>query len=178
MQKADERRPPDIGIPQRESGDGQADEGGQEEQVLHPLHQTMLDLGMMVAEASASTDPSSRIRMSAAPTVGDLGEVTFDVVDLGDDAVEGRPERPVGEGFLGLAQSDPGPFQREAGLVDGGLGIDVSLAQLPGALEAYLRIGHLYPGEIERQFGGTNRRRPAIDATASKASLRAPDACP
>jgi hypothetical protein len=54
-----------------------------------PVAETMLDLGMMVAEASASTDPPSRIRMSVAPTVGDLGEVTFDVVDLGDDAVAG-----------------------------------------------------------------------------------------
>ena len=49
----------------------------------------MLDLGMIVAQASASTDPASRIRMSVAPTVGDLGEVTFDVVDLGDDALAG-----------------------------------------------------------------------------------------
>jgi hypothetical protein len=54
-----------------------------------PVAETMLDLGMIVAEASASADPPSRIRMSVAPAVGNLGEVTFDVVDLGDDALAG-----------------------------------------------------------------------------------------
>ena len=54
-----------------------------------PVAETMLDLGTIVAEASASTDPPSRIRMAVAPTVGDLGEVTFDVVGLGDDALFG-----------------------------------------------------------------------------------------
>ena len=46
-------------------------------------------MGLIVAEAVASTDPPSRIRMSAAPTTGDVHEVTYDVVDLGDDALFG-----------------------------------------------------------------------------------------
>jgi hypothetical protein len=54
-----------------------------------PGAETMLDLGLIVAEAMASDDPPSRIVMSVAPTVGDLGEVTYDVVGLGDDALGG-----------------------------------------------------------------------------------------
>ena len=51
--------------------------------------ETMTDLGLAVAEGFASTDPASRIVMSVAPTVGDLGEVTYDVIGIGDDAVAG-----------------------------------------------------------------------------------------
>jgi hypothetical protein len=54
-----------------------------------PAAETMLDLGLMVAEALASDEPRSRIVLSVAPTVGDLGEVTYDVVGIGDDAVRG-----------------------------------------------------------------------------------------
>ena len=54
-----------------------------------PEADTMEALGTVIANASASVDPASRIRMSVAPTVGDLGEVTFDVVGLGDDALFG-----------------------------------------------------------------------------------------
>ena len=54
-----------------------------------PGAETMLDLGLIVAEAMASDDPPSRIAMSVAPLVGDLGEVTYDVVGLADDALGG-----------------------------------------------------------------------------------------
>mgnify|MGYP001546109058 CR=1 FL=1 len=54
-----------------------------------PAAETMLDLGLMVAEALASDEPPSRIVLSVAPTVGDLGEVTYDVIGIGDDAVRG-----------------------------------------------------------------------------------------
>ncbi len=54
-----------------------------------PVADTMLELGMIVAEASASEDPPSRLAVVKAPTVGDLGEVTIDVIGLGDDAVHG-----------------------------------------------------------------------------------------
>lgn len=54
-----------------------------------PGAETMLDLGLIVAEAMSSDEPPSRIVMSVAPTVGDLGEVTYDVVGLGDDALGG-----------------------------------------------------------------------------------------
>ena len=71
-----------------------------------PGAETMLDLGLIVAEAMASDEPPSRIVMSVAPVVGDLGEVTYDVVGLGDDAfggvrlhVFGDPAEG-GEGFV------------------------------------------------------------------------------
>ena len=54
-----------------------------------PAAETMLDLGLIVAEVMSSDEPPSRIVMSVAPTVGDLGEVTYDVVGLGDDALGG-----------------------------------------------------------------------------------------
>ena len=50
--------------------------------------ETMLDLGALVAEAVAGdTDAVSVV--SVAPSVGDLGEVTYDVVGFGDDSVLG-----------------------------------------------------------------------------------------
>jgi hypothetical protein len=71
-----------------------------------PRAETMLDLGLIVAETLASDDPPSRIVMSVSPTVGDLGEVTYDVVGIGDDAVRGfrlhvfaTPDEG-GEGFV------------------------------------------------------------------------------
>ena len=71
-----------------------------------PAAETMLELGMIVAETVASEEPPSRIVMSVAPTVGDLGEVTYDVVGIGDDAVRGfrlhvfaTPDEG-GEGFV------------------------------------------------------------------------------
>jgi hypothetical protein len=70
-----------------------------------PQAETMLDLGLIVAEAVASEEPPSRIVVSVAPSVGDLGEITYDVVGLGDDAlfgvrlhVFGTPDAG-GEGF-------------------------------------------------------------------------------
>jgi hypothetical protein len=54
-----------------------------------PGAETMLDLGFLVAETFASEEPPSEIVLVVAPTVGDLGEVTYDVIGLGDDAVRG-----------------------------------------------------------------------------------------
>ena len=54
-----------------------------------PEAETMLGLGLIVAEAFASDEPASRIVVSVAPTVGDLGEVVYDVIGLGDDSVFG-----------------------------------------------------------------------------------------
>lgn len=51
--------------------------------------ETMTDLGRLVAERFASEDPPSKVVQTVAPTVGDLGEVTYDVVGLGDDALLG-----------------------------------------------------------------------------------------
>jgi hypothetical protein len=62
-----------------------------------PNSETMLDLGLIVAEVMASDEPSSRTVMSVAPTVGDLGEVTYDIVGLGDDALGGVRLHVFGE---------------------------------------------------------------------------------
>jgi hypothetical protein len=51
--------------------------------------ETMTDLGQLVAERFASEDPPSKIVQTVAPTVGDLGEVVYDVVGIGDDALLG-----------------------------------------------------------------------------------------
>ena len=55
-----------------------------------PVADTMLELGRIAADARASIEPPSRITVTVAPTVGDLGEVTYDVVGIGDDAVLGE----------------------------------------------------------------------------------------
>ena len=66
-----------------------------EEQV--PATETMLDLGFLMAEAVASVDPPSEIVLVVAPTEGDLGEVTYDVIGLGDDALRGLRVHVFGE---------------------------------------------------------------------------------
>jgi hypothetical protein len=52
---------------------------------------TMLALGRIVAEATASDDPEVRSRVVpvVAPTDGPLGEVTYDVVGFADDSIGG-----------------------------------------------------------------------------------------
>jgi hypothetical protein len=54
-----------------------------------PQAETMVDLGTLVADQYASVEPTSDVVMSVAPTVGDLGEITYDVVGVGDDAQVG-----------------------------------------------------------------------------------------
>jgi hypothetical protein len=54
-----------------------------------PVAETMLDIGLIVAETFASDEPPSNIVLTVAPTVGDLGEVTYDVIGIGDDSVRG-----------------------------------------------------------------------------------------
>lgn len=53
-----------------------------------PTAETMLNLGKIVADALKSVDPeiTPRIVVVVAPTAGDLGEVTYDVVGLADDS--------------------------------------------------------------------------------------------
>lgn len=53
--------------------------------------ETMLDLGLAVADQRKSVEPASRVVVSIAPdTSGDLGEITIDIVGLGDDAQRGE----------------------------------------------------------------------------------------
>jgi uncharacterized protein YraI len=54
-----------------------------------PQAETMAGLGLIVAESYPATERPRRVRMSGAPSVGDLGEVIYDVVDFADDSVRG-----------------------------------------------------------------------------------------
>lgn len=67
-----------------------------------PTAESMVELGEVVAQARASIDPPSRITVTVAPTEGDLGEVTYDVVGIGDDSVLGERlhifGQPTGDG--------------------------------------------------------------------------------
>jgi hypothetical protein len=62
-----------------------------------PEAATMTELGRMVAEALSSEDPPSDIVEVVEASVGDLGEVTFDIVGLGDDSVLGLRLHVFGE---------------------------------------------------------------------------------
>jgi len=69
-----------------------------------PAPETMEELGQLVAETRASQEPESRIVIVVEATVGDLGEITVDVLDLGDDSVAGERlvvfGEPVDGGFM------------------------------------------------------------------------------
>lgn len=54
-----------------------------------PSAETMVDLADIVAQKVASTDPKSTVTIVDGPSVGDLGEITIDVIGLGDDAIGG-----------------------------------------------------------------------------------------
>lgn len=54
-----------------------------------PRAATMQELGRIVAEQRASIEPASRITMTVPASLGSLGEVTYDVVGLGDDSIGG-----------------------------------------------------------------------------------------
>lgn len=54
-----------------------------------PEAETMTALGEFVAAELGSEEPKSRIVQTVAAAIGDLGEVTYDVIGLGDDSVGG-----------------------------------------------------------------------------------------
>jgi hypothetical protein len=54
-----------------------------------PEAANMLELGRAITEGLTTGEPPTRITVTVAPTIGDLGEVTYDVVGVGDDAVAG-----------------------------------------------------------------------------------------
>lgn len=62
-----------------------------------PAADTMRRLGQLVAGRRASTEPPSRIVVVDEPAVGDLGEITVDVIGLGDDAHGGERLRIFAE---------------------------------------------------------------------------------
>lgn len=69
----------------------------------YPTASSMTDLGVIVAESMASEEPESDVVLVEEETIGDLGEVTYDVIGLGDDAVLGLRVHvfgePVSDGF-------------------------------------------------------------------------------
>lgn len=66
-----------------------------------PSAGSMTELGQRVAEQFVSEDVDSDVVKVIDETVGDLGEVTFDVVGLADDAVRGLRLHVFGEPFEG-----------------------------------------------------------------------------
>lgn len=66
-----------------------------------PSAASMTELGRIVAEQFVSEDVQSEVVKVVDETVGDLGEVTFDVVGLADDSVRGVRLHVFGEPFEG-----------------------------------------------------------------------------
>lgn len=70
---------------------------------VRPTAPTMLELGMIIADVAKSDEPPSRITIAVAPSDGDVGEITIDVVGLGDDSVFGVRlhifGQPTSDGF-------------------------------------------------------------------------------
>jgi len=66
-----------------------------------PSAETMLDMADLVASVLESEEPASTVTVTVAPDVGDLGEVTIDIIGLGDDA-------QVGWRLVIFAQPDDG----------------------------------------------------------------------
>ena len=85
-----------------------------------PGAETMLDLGFIVAESFAR-GAFAEIVLVVAPTVGDLGEITYDVIGFGDDPRGGRVHvfgDPIVEAFtLNAVEADlVRPWRRRRGL--------------------------------------------------------------
>lgn len=71
---------------------------------VRPTGATMADLGRLVAGVFVSEEPASDLVMVTPVKVKDLGEVTYDVIGLGDDAIRGLRvhvlARPTDAGFV------------------------------------------------------------------------------
>lgn len=62
-----------------------------------PMAGSMVELGLLVSATLVSDEPPSEVVLTVDQTVGDLGEVTFDIIGLGDDAVRGYRAHVFGE---------------------------------------------------------------------------------
>ncbi len=76
-----------------------------------PVADTLIELGLLVGEAVASEEPPSRVVVTTDPIVFEaLGEVTVDVLNVGDDSVLGFRlhlfANPAGDWM----SENPGPF--------------------------------------------------------------------
>lgn len=95
-----------------------------EEHGSRPSDRTLVGLAAIVADQRATQEPPSRVFISDGPHVGDLGEVTVDVVGFGDDSV--RAERLVvfatvdGDGSFTLRSVEATTYCAR-GVVDGEL---------------------------------------------------------
>lgn len=78
-----------------------------------PEAETMLELGLIVAESIVADAPDAAFVMSAEPTVEDLGEVTYDILGFGDDSVRGSRIHVFGlpiDGGFALDSVEASPF--------------------------------------------------------------------
>ena len=76
-----------------------------------PVADTLLELGLRVANVMGSDEPPSSIVVSGGPSVFEaLGEMTVDVVNIGDDSVLGFRLRIFAHPAEDWTQDDPGPF--------------------------------------------------------------------
>ncbi|MDE0169595.1 MAG: hypothetical protein OXS29_08775 [bacterium] len=76
---------------------------------------TMLDLGFIVAETVASEEPPSRIVVSVEPFVFEaIGEITIDVLNIGDDSVLGFRLGIFADAGEDWMSENPGPFTLRA----------------------------------------------------------------
>ena len=76
-----------------------------------PQADTLLDLGFIVANTVASDEPPSRIVVSVEPFVFEaIGEMTIDVINLGDDSVLGYRLDIFADAGDDWMSDNPGPF--------------------------------------------------------------------
>ncbi len=76
---------------------------------------TMLDLGLMVAETMASDQPPSLVVVSVKPFLFEaIGEITVDVLNIGDDSVLGFRLGIFADAGEDWMSEDPGPFTLRA----------------------------------------------------------------
>lgn len=76
-----------------------------------PVADTMVELGLAVAQTMASQEPQSSVVVSGAPGLSDdLGRVTIDVVGIGDDSVRGFRLAIFAHPAENWTEDDPGPF--------------------------------------------------------------------
>lgn len=66
-----------------------------------PTAESMTELGLTVSEVFTSEGPPSELVLVVPETVGDLAEVTYDVIGLGDDSVRGLRVHLFAEPFEG-----------------------------------------------------------------------------
>lgn len=76
-----------------------------------PQVDTLLDLGITVAETLATDEPASRVVVSVAPIVFEaIGEITIDVLNVGDDSVFGFRLDIFAHAGDDWMSENPGPF--------------------------------------------------------------------